>query len=61
MENKKIKVEITIPFMKIKILGEERPLTLAKIFDLEHVALDEALDIFKEDTLRAYNYNLNKS
>lgn len=61
MENKKIKVEITIPFMKIKILGEERPLALAKIFDLEHVTLDEALDIFKEDILRAYNYNLNKS
>lgn len=55
MENKKIKVEITI------ILGEERPLTLAKIFDLERVTLDEALDRFKEDTLRAYNYNLNKS
>ncbi len=60
-ENKKIRVEITIPHIKINRQNEEIPLSLIKVFDLNRVNLDVALEVFKEDVLRAYNYNLNKS
>lgn len=60
-ENKKIRIEITIPHITINIQNTEISLTLIKIFDLDHVDLSKALDVFKEEVLRAYNYNLNKS
>lgn len=57
MENKEITIQVTIPYIKINILNEEVPLTLIKKFDLDKITLEEAIEVFKEDLIRAYKHN----